>query len=389
VDARPTIELTVTGIAAGGDGIGREASGQVVFVTGAGPGERIRAAVTERRPDYLRASVTEVLDPSPDRVAAPCRHRAAGCGGCPWQIYVPRAQLRWKRDIVADCLRRLAGLRDVEVVAAGAVPPDAYRTTVRMAVDVDGRPAYHQRRDAGLVAVDSCLVVHPRLEELLRSSRFPGAREVVLRVSAATGEHTALVRPVRRSSGSRFIREEVGGRWWRVSAGAFFQSGPDAARLLLETVAATVGDALGKGGSLIDAYAGVGVLGGVIAARHTAHLVAIESHRAAAADAQVNLADIDAEVVTAEVGRWERVGGAAVDVAIADPARPGLGRPGVGALLRAHARRIVLVSCDPASLARDAQLLLAGGYRLAEVRVLDLNPHTSHVEAVARFDRAS
>jgi 23S rRNA (uracil1939-C5)-methyltransferase len=389
VDAGPSIEIAVTGVAAGGDGIGRTAGGQVVFVAGAAPGERVRAAVTGQRPDYLRAAVTDILEASPDRVEAPCPHRAAGCGGCPWQVLAPAAQLQWKRDIVADSLRRLAGEHDVEVGAAGAVPPQGYRTTVRVAVDSDGRPAYHQHRDTALVIVDSCLVTHPLLEELIRTSRFPGAREAVLRVSAATGEQTVRCRPARGSQGRSFLHEMVGGRRWRVSATAFFQSGPAAAELLLETVVEMIGDALPMGGRLVDAYAGVGVLGGGLAARRSGSLVAIESHRAAAADARVNLADLDAQVVATEVGRWEPSPGATpVDVVIADPARPGLGRPGVGALLLAQPRRLILVSCDPASLARDARLLSAGGYRLGRVQVLDLSPHTTHVEAVARFDRA-
>jgi 23S rRNA (uracil1939-C5)-methyltransferase len=246
----------VTGVAAGGDGIARLASGRVVFVTGAGPGERVRAVVTEERTDYLRAVVGEVIEASPDRLAAPCPHRAAGCGGCPWQVFSSDAQLRWKRDIVADALARLAGEREVAVVPVGSVPAEGYRTTVRVAVDDQGRPAYHRRGGEGLVTVDSCLVAHPALAELLRSSRFPEAREVVLRVSAATGEHTVLRRPVRGPSGPRSLRERVGGRWWRVSAAAFFQSGPAAAELLLETVAGMVGDALPPGGVLVDAYSG-------------------------------------------------------------------------------------------------------------------------------------
>jgi 23S rRNA (uracil1939-C5)-methyltransferase len=387
VNAAPTVELTVTGVVAGGDGIARLSSGQVVFVAGAAPGERVRAAVTEVRADYLRATLTDVLEPSADRVVAPCPHRAAGCGGCPWQAFTPEAQLRWKRDVVAESLRRIAHLGAVPVTVAGAVPPEHYRTTVRTAVGADGRPAYHRRRDAGLVAVDSCLVAHPALERMLRTSRFPGAREVVLRVSAATGEHTVLRKPG-AAHRAHFLKERVGGRWWRVSAAAFFQSGPAAVALLQDTVSALIGDALPSGGTLVDAYAGVGVLGEAIASARRARLVAIESNRAAAADARANLVDVDATVVTGAVRAWSRAAGTPpVDVVIADPPRPGLGRPGVEALAGAEPGRLVLVSCDPASLARDVGLLAGCGYQLAEVRVLDLSPHTSHVEAAARFDR--
>jgi 23S rRNA (uracil1939-C5)-methyltransferase len=124
----------------------------------------------------------------------------------------------------------------------------------------------------------------------------------------------------------------------------------------------------------------------VLAGRRGARLVAIESSRQSAADARANLADLGATVVPVEVGRWSPRGVTA-DVVVADPARSGLGRPGVTALAAAGAPRLVLASCDPASLGRDAALLAAAGYRLRGVQVVDLFPGTPHVETVSRFDR--
>ena len=379
------IELEVTGVVAGGAGIGRAPDGRVVFVDGVLPGERIRMAVTERRRDYWRAVVNTVVDASSDRLEPPCPYVRAGCGGCSWQHVDPAAQLRLKQDIVVDALRRIAHEHEPALVAPLAVPSTAYRTTARLAVDEEGRPAYHQPGAAGLVAVETCLVAHPLLQELIATQRFPGARGVTFRVSAATGEQLSLVDPGPRSQARASLHEEVAGRRWRVSITSFFQSGPAAADLLLAAVAASVGDALPRGGRLVDAYAGVGILGGVLAAQAGADLEVIENQPAAAGDARVNLAGIDARVVQEEVAQWRAT---PADVVVADPARPGLGRPGVRALTAAQPARFVLASCDPASLARDTNLLRAAGYRLAAVQVLDLFPHTAHVEAVARFDSA-
>ncbi|MBA3956155.1 MAG: hypothetical protein H0X58_05770 [Acidimicrobiia bacterium] len=117
-------------------------------------------------------------------------------------------------------------------------------------------------------------------------------------------------------------------------------------------------------------------------------MTAVESEAPAVADAEVNLADLDARIVTSEVGRWRLPPGEAPpDVVVADPARPGLGRPGAAAVVTTGAPRVVLVSCDPASLARDTLLLSAAGYRLASVCLVDAFPHTAHVETVSRFDR--
>jgi 23S rRNA (uracil1939-C5)-methyltransferase len=247
-----------------------------------------------------------------------------------------------------------------------------------LAVGADGAPAYHRRHSRQLIGVQRCLVAHPRLRDLIDQSRFPGLRNVVLRVGVAGGERIAVVGDtdkagwrvpkdcvVVRGREPGFVHEQVAGRRWRVSARAFFQAGPSGAELLIAAVEEAVGPYVG--GRVVDAYAGVGILGGALVARHGGSLIAVESHREAAADAEANLADLDAKVVRAEVGAWRAPAGyRGADVIVADPARPGLGRPGMG---------------------RDTALLAGAGYRLADVAVVDLFPHTAHVETVARFER--
>jgi 23S rRNA (uracil1939-C5)-methyltransferase len=322
---------------------------------------------------------------------------AAGCGGCQWQHIDVAAQHRLKADVVADALRRIAHLPEAPVAPdVVAVPATAYRTTLRLAVDADGRPVFRRRHGHDTVAVGSCLVSHPRLQELVVAGRFPGATEVTLRVSAANAARVVLVRPSSAvavvpddvSLGGR-LHEVVAGRTWRLSATSFFQSGPAAAEALVRAVTASVGDALDGGGVLVDAYAGVGLLGGAVATASTAsdvRVVAIESHPPAVRDARSNLRDLDARVVQADVAAWRPPDRPAA-VVLADPARAGLGRGGTAALVAAGAPVLVLVSCDPASLARDTTLLAAAGYRLDAVTVLDLFPHTFHVETVSRFVR--
>ena len=412
-DADAILDLEVTAVAAGGDGLARADDGRVVFVEGALPGERVRAATTEEKRDFLRASIVEVVDPSPDRVEPPCAAVAAGCGGCQWQHVAPDAQRRLKRDIVVDALRRLGHLTEPPVAPEVAgVPAAAYRTTLRAAVGRDGRPLLHRRHSRELVAVDGCLVAHPALAELLTVARFPGAAEATLRVSAATGERVVTMHGSRhRDQGGRggrggrggkggpralvpqgvqvggHITEEVAGRPWRVSVGSFFQSGPAAAGVLVDEVCAAAEGAVGPGGSVVDAYAGMGLLGGALAESLPAGavLTAIESNPPAARDARVNLRELDAKVLQIEVADWQAPG-RPTDLVVADPARPGLGRPGVDALAAAGAPVFVLVSCDPASLARDTTLLAGAGYRLVRTKVLDLFPHTVHVETVSRYE---
>jgi 23S rRNA (uracil1939-C5)-methyltransferase len=183
------------------------------------------------------------------------------------------------------------------------------------------------------------------------------------------------------------VHEEIGGRRWRISASSFFQSGPAAAEMLVDAVDRAVGDALPRGGALVDAYAGVGVVGGALAARQGVRLTAIEQHPAAVADARANLHDLDARIVAGPVESW-RTGELHPDVVVADPPRSGLGRAGAGAVAAAGADRLVLISCDPASFARDVLLVAEAGYALRNWQVVDLFPHTTHLEVVGRLDRS-
>jgi 23S rRNA (uracil1939-C5)-methyltransferase len=397
------LELTER-VAAGGDVIGHLADGRVVFVEGALPGEVVDAAVTEMRRDFARARVETVRLGSPDRVEPPCPHRRRGCGGCPWQEIAAPAQVRYKEEILRDALRRIGRVDGPVLLPTVTLPTTGYRTTVHLAVTSDGRPAYRRRHDDAALAVDSCLVAHPWISELLDGLRLPGHDGATVRVGTGGGERLVVL--TRRVNGQESVppgvetvgregrpggrdaavHEDVGGRRWRIPARAFFQPGPDAARALSEAVDAAVGDALPRGGLLIDAYAGVGLLGGIVASRRDARLVAVESQPGAAAGAARNLADLDAAVVTGDVGTWDAP---PADVVIADPARPGLGRPGVQALSASGASRLVLVSCDPASLGRDVVLLASSGYRLVRTQIVDSFAQTVHIEAVSVFEPGS
>ncbi|HEX9258093.1 MAG TPA: TRAM domain-containing protein, partial [Acidimicrobiales bacterium] len=154
-------------VAAGGDAIAREPSGRVVFVAGALPGELVLARLTKEKKDYARATVDEVVEPSPDRVEPPCRHEHEGCGGCSWQHVLPVAQTGLKVDVVREALRRTGGLGEAAVVTGPRLAPWGFRTSLRMAVMSDGRLAFRGRRSHNLVGVEDCLLAHPSLAGLV------------------------------------------------------------------------------------------------------------------------------------------------------------------------------------------------------------------------------
>jgi 23S rRNA (uracil1939-C5)-methyltransferase len=306
--------------------------------------------------------------------------------------------------MVLDALRRAGGIEPPTPGPGASLPSTGWRTTVRAAVDDDGRAAFREHRSHDTVSLaGGCLVAHPLVDEVLRAGHFPSpVREVIIRVGAATGERLVVARPAAAgaqvppdtllvgtdelAAGRRaWIHEMVAGRRWRISAESFFQGRPDGAEALVTAVGAAVGDALVPGGRLVDLYGGVGLFAGALGAGGDGRVVVVETNRSALADARVNLADLpDARIVGADVRRWRP---SAADVVVADPSRQGLGEPAVGRIDATGATVLALVSCDVAALGRDAGLLAAGGWHLESLTLVDLFPHTPHVEVVTGWKR--
>ncbi|MGO9875142.1 MAG: class I SAM-dependent RNA methyltransferase [Acidimicrobiia bacterium] len=380
-------ELVPTAMVAGGRAMARGPDGRVVFIAGALPGERVRVAVDSEHRGYLTARVLEVLEPSADRVDPPCPELARGCGACQWQHVSVGAQQSLKRDIVFDALRRIGRL-DVNVTGPTvALPPWSYRTTVRAGV-TNGRAGFRRARSHSSVAVDDCLVAHPLLLPLITEARYPGAHEVLLRCGSRTGDRLAVPTPKRVRvavpDGVRndFIHEYAAGQRWRISAASFFQSRADGVDELAKIVGGAA-DELGITGTALDLYSGVGLFAGVLCGRGWT-VSAVESSNSAVDDARTNLRSFDATVVAADVTRWSPI---PADFVVADPSRGGLGRKGVATVQGSGARRLVLVSCDAASLGRDVALLRQAGFSLTALTFVDMFPHTFHVEVVSIFDR--
>jgi 23S rRNA (uracil1939-C5)-methyltransferase len=386
-NAESVVEVTPTSMVAGGDAIARDSDGRVVFVNGALPGERVRAELVTEHRNHATARVVDVLDPSPDRLAAPCPEVARGCGACQWQHITIDAQRRYKSDIVIDALRRIGKLDPPQPAPTVQLAPWEFRTTVRAAV-LQGRAGYRRSHSHDMLAVDGCLVAHPLVAELIVDGRYPGADEVLLRCGARTGERLAAVTPqkgamtVPSDVRSDHVHELAAGRSWRISARSFFQTRADGVDALADLVAASA-DELGPPSTAIDLYSGVGVFAGVLAARGWS-VTAIENARSAVGDARANLRGLDVRVVRADAMTWVPP---SAELVVADPSRVGLGRKGVEVVVATGARRTILVSCDPASLGRDAGLLRDAGYALTSVMPVDLFPHTAHVEVVSTFDR--
>jgi tRNA/tmRNA/rRNA uracil-C5-methylase (TrmA/RlmC/RlmD family) len=417
--ARPgaaRIEIDVDGVAHGGWCVGRH-EGRVVFVRHALPGERVIAEVTEETTRFLRADAVEVLRASPDRVTPPCPFAGPGkCGGCDWQHATLAAQRRLLGEVVAEQLRRLAGIqRDVVVEEVPGAPDGlGWRTRVQFAARSDGTLGLRRHRSHEIQPVDACLIAYPEVEKVgAERLNWRGAAGVEV-IAASGGERAVVVTPRTRKRvtvpdlaapaavlvnegrgrtqavrGKAAVVEHAGGRAFRVTGSGFWQVHPGAAETLLSAVLDFAAPRAGEWA--LDLYCGAGLFTAALAEAvgPDGAVLGVESEAAAVRDARHNLRDLPQARI--ERGRVEdaldRHGIEEADLVVVDPPRAGLGREVVDRVAGLSASRIVYVSCDPATLARDLAWLAEHDYSLADLRAFAAFPMTSHVECVALLVR--
>lgn len=465
---RERVTLELTGVAHGGEAIGRH-EGRIFFVPYGLPGETVTAEIVQDKADYARAEIVEIVTPSPERVTAPCAYFGA-CGGCQWQHATYEAQLRFKQAIVAEQLRRIGHFEDADALVLptiGMAEPWHYRNHARFTVGRRfGELCFTRSGTRQLLRIDHCWLMQPTVDALLArlQRRLPGfrAHQLSIRVSASTGD--LLVNPALPElgepiplpeevdgetrfgafdptadrphglgpapeqpideyaalwpedqeipSGQTELFEELLGRRFRVAAPAFFQvnthreqRGPDFPSpeiverfghlispdglSIAETLVLVGLDRLDLQPEdvVVDAYSGVGTFSAVLAP-FVASTIGIEESPAAVKDAEANCSDLPnlrfiagkvEDVLPKLEERPTRV--------LLDPARVGCERPVLDALVAAQPERIVYVSCEPATLARDLAILREGGYTLQSVQPLDMFPQTYHVESVSLLTR--
>jgi 23S rRNA (uracil1939-C5)-methyltransferase len=386
-DRDTEFELTPTEFGLHGDAVAREPEGPVFSIPGAVPGERVRVKTLARRKGIVHTRIVEIVEPSPNRAAPPCPEVANGCGACQWQHIDLEAQTTYKREMVAAALGLSGEAGQARLRPTVALAPTAFRTTVHAAV-ANGRAGFRRYRSHRVVPVDGCLVAHPLLVDLIVNSTYGTASEVLVRCGARTGERLALPTPTRAKIDVPadvridLLHEVAAGREWQISARSFFQSRPDGVDALAAAVAEAAGE-VEPAGRALDLYSGVGVFAGVLAARGWS-VTAVESAPSAVKDARANLRRLEVSSVRADVTSWKPP---RTDLVVADPSRAGLDQRGVDVVAASRASRVILISCDAASLGRDTALLRGAGYSLSYATPVDLFPQTFHVEVVSVYDR--
>ena len=372
----------------------RADDGLTVFVPFTAPGDRVRVRVVDRRRRFARAELSELLEPGPGRGEPRCSFFGR-CGGCTWQHLNYRIQIEAKQNIIRDALERIAGLSAPEQIVV-TPSPDEYGYRIRSRVLCrSGRFGYRGRSSHALCAVDQCPVLVSPLEAELARLNAGGADSGSRAASQGESEWVMVadtagaVRSTCLSSNDSgddgpegsVSRFDVGGRVLSVSARSFVQANG----LLHEVLYQSVLKQVGRGSRVLEIHAGAGffTLGLVDCFDH---VVAVESSPAAVADLRKNLSSWPESRVRILAQRAELVVpgeiSLAPDVVLVDPPRAGLSLELLEGIVGLAPTRIVYLSCDSATLARDVARLSERSYRIAHVHGFDLFPQTPHVEVL-------
>jgi 23S rRNA (uracil1939-C5)-methyltransferase len=409
--ANNSFEVILEKLVYGGEALGRLPDGRALFVPYGLPGEHVRVRLVEEKRGFARAQLVDVLVPSQERITPICQHFTI-CGGCHYQHMPYEMQLRAKADILRDQLVRIGGLENPRI--NDTIPSSKqlnYRNHVQFHLDSDGKLGYQKWRSREVVPITECHLpeetlndLWPQLEiepqpELERVSLRLGAQDAALLILESNSDEVTEIKmdipvaavhmgpqTVQVLADTNMMMMDILGRSFQVSAGSFFQVNSGMAERLVTHLQENL--SLSADTTLMDVYCGVGLFSAFLAPK-VGNLIGVEDSPSACDDFIVNLDEFNN--VSLYQDNAERVLPAVderVDIIVVDPPRNGLTRPVMDAILEKH-KPVVLayVSCDAATLGRDAKRLAAGGYRLAQATPFDLFPQTFHIESISFWER--
>ncbi len=418
------VDLQIERLGIHGEGVARH-EGLTIFVEDALPGEQVRARLSEKKKTYARAKVVQILKPSPHRVQPICPVFGK-CGGCQIMHLEYRKQLEEKRQRVVDAFERIGKIFDVDIQPCLPSPsPLAYRNKIQLPVREGMLLGLYARHSHDLVVMDHCFIhcdlgekVLGQIRHILKASplnnlkfvliktavsrqqvlvvlvtetkeipadlgaqimaKMPEIKGVVQNINSTVG-NVVLGQEFRTIAGQGWIEEKICGLSFRASAASFFQVNPAQAENLYQKV---LGFLELKGDEIVlDAYCGVGTLS-LILAKQAKEVIGIESVAEAIADARENQKRNGISNARFICGKAEEADLPSIDAAVINPPRKGCEGAFLEKLVLLWPKKVVYVSCDPATLARDLQYLCSKGYRIGAVQPFDMFPQTAHVETV-------
>jgi 23S rRNA (uracil1939-C5)-methyltransferase len=402
------IELELTGHAYGGEAFGRDESGRMTFVAFALPGETVRAETVDERKRWARARLTETLNTSSQRIDPRCPHFTQ-CGGCHYQHVAYDTQLEIKAGIVHDQLVRIGGLEAPSINTIVPSPnPWNTRNQIQFSLADDGRLGFMAAGTNDIVPITECHLPLPEIEEIWPRIDLAEQLEIERIILRAGTDSEALIalqselepdldiqidlpgslvwlspQGVRVIAGNGYIEFEVLDHPFRVSTRSFFQVNHHLLDDLVQLVLQAVDPKPGQ--MIFDLYSGVGLFSAFIA-KSGAKLVAVEQSASACQDFEFNLQMFDdVELYEASVEMALGSIQEKPDTILVDPPREGLSKDVRDKLIELTPNKLVYLSCDPATLARDVKRLIQGGFQMDTVTPIDLFPQTYHIESLTVF----
>ena len=404
------MDLTLTGMAYGGDAFGRNEQGTMVFVPFALPGERVRVEIIEAHKRWCRGRLIEILEPSPVRQEPRCPHFGL-CGGCHYQHMSYAEQLRTKSEILRSQFERIGNLKNPPIKPILPSPsPWNTRNHIQFSLTPSGRLGFVTADEHRVFPVETCLLPEPILVDLWPRIQFESNEDlerVVLRAGA--DEECLVIMEANRNpdvevaidlaasivwrsptgsfvlAGEAFLPLDVLGHRFRVSAGSFFQVHTALAGELVNNIMAAL--ELRPGDTVFDLYAGVGLFSAFLAEADV-YVIAVESSPWACGDFSFNLDAFDhVELYEASVEAALSAIPTRADAVLVDPPRAGLSKEVLQQLIDRSPKRLVYLSCDTATLARDSKRLMEGGFHLDRATPIDLFPQTYHIETLTVWGR--
>ncbi|MGB9892237.1 23S rRNA (uracil(1939)-C(5))-methyltransferase RlmD [Thermodesulfovibrio yellowstonii] len=381
------IEITLTGIAHLGEAIGKH-NGKVVFVPYAIPGETVKAKIIKDEKDYCRAEILDIIEPSFFRENPPCKLFSI-CGGCSFQHVAYSYQIKLKEIVVMEQLKRIGGFENPEDftnLTLKAENPYNYRNRADFSINRQNLLGFKIRGTHKFLHVEYCHIMHEKINKMLSllQGKKPKRKShnITIRYGINTG--TWLIQPemdiVEIETGQKFYYERLLGKDFIISAPSFFQVNTYQAEKLIQTVLNHITQ---EDKTVIDAYAGVGTFT-VFLAQKAEKVIAIEESRSAYKDAQINIKNLDNITYlckkTEEALFESKING---DAIVLDPPRVGCMKEVLQAIVEKKIKKVIYVSCEPSTLARDLKYLKEMGYKLKEIQPVDMFPQTYHIENVA------
>ena len=375
------LELDITDVAFGGDGIGR-VENFVVFVPFVLEGERVEVQIVEVKRRYATADLVRVISPSPHRAEPVCAYYRQ-CAGCQYQHVEYLHQLQLKHKQICDIFQRIGGIPNPPIgPVVGSPKQYGYRN--KIVVHGPGQPGFWTMRGRAVIPIERCVIARDEINAKLAEPLAVG-KHLTIRCNSA-GDTWVF------TESEEVIEEMVRGKALRVPLGSFFQVNREVIELALEYARAVF--AASRCSTLVDAYCGVGLFA-LMLGDLAKHVYGIEEDATAIQAANENAARFGLTRYDFYAGKTERLLFYTLrqcnldeTCLILDPPRSGCGKPVLKTLRTLIPRKIIYVSCAPPMLARDIKELLASGYRLERVTPFDMFPQTAHCEAVAELHSA-